>query len=227
VAQARLEAAGLRTMGDLATAPPAQLEALLGAWGLAVAKLARGEDVREVEPWREPVSYSEENTFAEDVADKEKLERTLAAHAEAVARRLRRDGLAARSVVLKLKLGRRVAAGPRGFPILTRRETLAWPTDDGVEIASVARRLLERAALREPVRLIGVGAMNLVAAVEPQLALFGAPDTRQRRKRLNRALDDLRERFGPEAVVRGDAREVERAGLSLQRKRGAADDTSG
>ena len=43
----------------------AQLEALLGAWGLAAARLARGEDLREVEPWREPVSYSEENTFAE------------------------------------------------------------------------------------------------------------------------------------------------------------------
>jgi len=224
VAQARLEAAGLRTLGDLAAAAPARLEALLGAWGLSAAKLARGEDVREVEPWREPVSYSEENTFAEDVADRERLERTLAAHAEAVARRLRRDQLAARSVVLKLKLARRVAAGPRGFPIVTRRETLAQPTDDGVEIAAVARRLLARAALREPVRLLGVGATNLVAAAEPQLALFAAPDTRQRRKRLNRALDDLRERFGPGAVVRGAAREVDRAGLSLQRKRGESED---
>ena len=224
VAQARLEAAGLRTMGELAAAPQARLEALLGAWGLAVAKLARGEDVREVEPWREPVSYSEENTFAEDVADRERLERTLAAHAEAVARRLRRDQLAARSVVLKLKLARRVAAGPRGFRVLTRRETLAQPTDDGVEIAAVARRLLARAALREPVRLLGVGATNLVASAEPQLALFEAPDTRQRRKRLNRALDDLRERFGAGAVVRGAAREVDRAGLSLQRKRGESDD---
>jgi len=227
VAQARLEAAGLRSVGELAAAEPAQLEALLGAWGLAVARLARGEDLREVEPWREPVSYSEENTFAEDVAERDVLERTLVAHAEAVARRLRRDSLRARSVVLKLKLGRRRSAGPRGYPILTRRETLATATDDGAAIAEVARRLLARAGPSEPVRLLGVGATSLVPAADPQLSLFGPPDTVLRRDRLNRALDVLRERFGPGAVVRGTARDVDRAGLSLQRKRGESDETSG
>ena len=227
VAQARLEAAGLRTLGALAEADSAHLETLLGAWGLALARLARGEDLREVEPWREPVSYSEENTFTEDVAEREVLERTLAVHADAVARRLRRDGLRARSIVLKLKLGRRRSAGPRGYPILTRRETLASATDDGAVIAEVARRLLARAAPSEPVRLLGVGATSLVPAVDPQLSLFGPPDTLVRRDRLNRALDTLRERFGPGAVVRGTARDVDRAGLSLQRKRGESEDVSG
>ncbi len=223
VAQARLEAAGLRSVGELANADPAHLEALLGSWGLAVAQLARGEDLREVEPWREPVFYSEENTFAEDVTQREVLERTLVSHAEAVARRLRRDALRARSVVLKLKLGRRRSAGPRGYPVLTRRETLANATDDGAAIAEAARRLLARASLSEPVRLLGVGATNLVPAAEAQLALFAPPGTLVRRDRLNRALDTLRERFGPEAVVQGTAREVDRAGLSLQRKRGESD----
>jgi DNA polymerase-4 len=227
VAQARLEAAGLRTLGALAAADAAPLETLLGAWGLALARLARGEDLREVEPWREPVSYSEENTFTEDVAEREVLERTLAVHADAVARRLRRDALRARSIVLKLKLGRRRSAGPRGYPILTRRETLASATDDGAVIAEVARRLLARAAPSEPVRLLGVGATSLVPAVDPQLSLFGPPDTLVRRDRLNRALDSLRERFGPGAVVRGTARDVDRAGLSLQRKRGESDEVSG
>jgi DNA polymerase-4 len=220
VAQARLEAAGLRTLGELAAAEPARLEALLGAWGLEAARLARGEDLREVEPYRDPVSYSEENTFAEDVSDPDELERTVRAHAEAVARRLRRDALKARCVMLKLKLGRRRAAGPRGFPVLTRRETLADATDDGAAIAAVARRLLARAGLREPVRLLGVGATGLVPAEGAQLALFAPPDGAARRERLNRALDRLRERFGPGAVVQGTAGEVERAGLSLQRKRG-------
>jgi len=227
VAQARLEAAGLRTLGALAAAEAGFLEALLGAWGLAVARLARGEDLREVEPWREPVSYSEENTFAEDVAERDVLERTLLAHAEAVARRLRRDSLRARSVVLKLKLGRRRSAGPRGYPILTRRETLATATDDGAAIAEAARRLLARAGPNEPVRLLGVGATSLVPAADPQLSLFGPPDMLLRRDRLNRALDALRERFGPGAVVRGTARDVDRAGLSLQRKRGESDEASG
>jgi DNA polymerase-4 len=226
VAQARLEAAGIPTVGALAAADPGHLETLLGAWGVAAAKLARGEDLREVEPWREPVSYSEENTFAEDVAEREVLERTLLAHAEAVARRLRRDQLRARSVVLKLKLGRRRSAGPRGYPILTRRATLPAATDDGGAIAEVARRLLARAP-NEPVRLLGVGTTNLVPAADPQLSLFGAPDSLLRRDRLNRALDALRERFGPGAVLRGTEREVDRAGLSLQRKRGISDEASG
>jgi DNA polymerase-4 len=227
VAQARLESAGLRTMGALADAPAAQVQALLGDWGLAAARLARGDDLREVEPWREPVSYSEENTFAEDVSSRELLERTLRAHAEAVARRLRRDALRARCVVLKLKLARRRSAGPRGYPIVTRRTTLAKPSNDGRAIAEAASSLLERAGVREPIRLLGVGATNLVAAEPPQLVLFGASDTEARRDRLNHALDALRERYGPQAVLRGGEEEVERAGLSLQIKRGAADDDTG
>jgi DNA polymerase-4 len=227
VAQARLEAAGIHSMGALASADPARLEALLGAWGLEVARLARGEDLREVEPWREPVSYSEENTFAQDVADIEVLERTVRAHAEAVARRLRRDELRARCVVLKLKLGTRRSAGPRGYPVLTRRTTLAAATDDGAAIAEAARRLLARAGPSEPVRLLGVGATQLVPAEGPQLALFGPPDASVRRDRLNRALDSLRERFGPGAVVLGTVRDVDRAGLSLQRKRGEPGEASG
>ncbi|HEY8154552.1 MAG TPA: DNA polymerase IV [Myxococcota bacterium] len=227
VAQARLEAAGIPSMGALAAADPVRLEALLGDWGLAAARLARGEDLREVEPWREPVSYSEENTFAEDVSDRELLGRTLLAHAEAVARRLRRDQLRARSVVLKLKLGRRRSAGPRGFPVVTRHQTLSVATDDGAAIAEAARRLLARANPSEPVRLLGVGATNLVPAADPQLSLFGPPDAALRRDRLNRALDALRDRFGPGAVTRGTARDVDRAGLSLQRKRGEADEASG
>lgn len=227
VAQARLEAAGIPTMGALAAADPARLEALLGAWGLAAARLARGEDLREVEPWREPVSYSEENTFAEDVSDRERLERTLLEHAEAVARRLRRDQLRARCVVLKLKLGQRRSAGPRGYPVLTRQTTLAAATDDGGAIAEAARVLLARAGPSEPVRLLGVGATHLVPASDPQLSLFGPPDSSVRRDRLNHALDALRERFGPGAVVRATARDVDRAGLTLQRKRGLPDEAPG
>ena len=51
-----------------------------------MAQLARGQDLREVEPYREAVSYSEENTFERDVSDRETLEATLLAHAENVAR---------------------------------------------------------------------------------------------------------------------------------------------
>jgi DNA polymerase-4 len=219
VAEARLRRAGFAWIGDLARAEGRRIERLLGDWGLAVARLARGEDFREVAPWREPVSMSEENTFERDVAERAVLEQAILAHAEAVARRLRRSGWRARSVVLKLKLGGRVREGPRGFRLLTRRVTLGEPTDDGAALSRAARELLAREERLPPVRLVGVGATSLVPAARGQLALFDAPGV-ARGRRLNRALDQLAERFGARAVVRGAAAAPERAGLSLQRKRG-------
>jgi DNA polymerase-4 len=220
VARGRLAALGVHTIGDLVAADPRRLEAEFGPWGSSVVRLARGEDLREVQPWREPVSYSEENTYASDVSDVQTLEATLVVHAEAVARRLRHDGLRARSVVLKLKLGRRERSGPRGFPQLTRRLTLGEPTDDGKVLFETSCTLLRRAALSEPVRLVGVGATGLVSASAGQLDLFEAAPPKRRARQLNRALDEIRDRFGDAAIARGGQPAAERAGLSLQRKRG-------
>jgi DNA polymerase-4 len=220
VAEQRLLDAGFATIGDLVHADPRLLEARLGEWGLALARLGRGRDLSEVEPYRDAVSYSEENTFADDVSRRAVLEAALITHAESVAQRLRRDRLRARTVVLKLKLARRVARGPRGYPLLTRRATLREPTDDGARIAHTATALLSRAALREPVRLLGVGVTQLQSVDTGQLALFAAPRD-ARRERLNQALDAIADRFGSGAIVRGDARPAARAGLSHQHKRGA------
>jgi DNA polymerase-4 len=223
VAEACLRGAGFERIGDLARATPQRLRELLGEWGLAVSSLARGEDLREVEPFREPLSLSEEHTFAEDVASPALLEEAILVHAEAVARRLRRSGLRARTVVLKLKLGRRVRAGARGHPLLTRRTTLPAPSDDGETLFRAARELLARAGPPEPVRLVGVGVTDLRGAGGEQLALFAGPGE-ERRASLNRALDALAERFGDGAVRRGGAPDPERAGLSLQIKRGERPD---
>jgi DNA polymerase-4 len=218
VAERRLQRLGFELVGDLARCEPERLRRQLGAWGLSIARLAQGRDLSEVEAYREPVSYSEENTFARDVRDRAVLESAIVAHAESVARRLRHDGLLARTVVLKLKLARRVAEGPRGHPLLTRRQTLREASDDGAVLSRCASALLGRAALSEPVRLLGVGATNLVSADTGQLALFPTRDPR--RDRLNRALDAIADRFGSGAVVRGDVRPATRAGLSHHARRG-------
>jgi DNA polymerase-4 len=217
VARARLEALGIATIGDLAAAPEARLREALGNYGPEVARLARGEDAREVEPYREPKSYGEENTFAEDVRDRARIERAIRAHAEAVARRLRHDGLVARGVVLKLKLARPLGGGR--YPLLTRSATLRRPSDDGATLAAAAAASLARVRERDPIRLVGVAAERLAPRAGEQLDLFGAGVDSARRERLNRALDLVRERFGAAALSRGIAEE-ERAGLSLARKRG-------
>lgn len=219
VAEERLVAAGFHTLGDLARADDHRLRDRLGDWGLDVARLARGRDVREIEAYREAISYSEENTFAGDVSDRGVLESTILTHAESVARRLRKDRVQARTVVLKWKQARRVSPGPRGYPLHTRRITLSRPTDDGDRIAREAYALLSRAALSEPVRLIGVGVTNVIGEGPSQLSLFATPGQDERRQ-LNRALDEIADRFGSTAVTRASQGPAERAALTTQIKRG-------
>ncbi len=219
VAEARLKRAGFATVGDLARGESRRLRRALGDWGLAIAKLAQGKDLREVTAYRDPVSMSEENTFREDVSDLEVLDATIVSHAEAVARRLRRSGYVARTAVLKVKLAKRVAAGPRGYPLLTRRASLSDATDDGLLLAREAKKLLRRASLAEPVRLIGVGVTNLLPVEREQGTLFDVAPERTRNRHLNRALDQLTDRFGQGAIRRGDA-EVARAALTFQLKHG-------
>jgi hypothetical protein len=73
------------------------------------------------------------------------------------------------------------------------------------------------------VRLVGVGVVNLGPAGESQLSLFEPGGAGVRRERLNRALDTIAQRFGRGALVRGIEEPVERAGLTLQIKRGEED----
>jgi len=230
VAGERLERFGYRTIGDLARARPETLYSHLGDWGRSIGRLARGEDLREVEPHREAVSLSEENTFERDVSDRSILEATIMTHAEAVARRLRRQGLLARTVVLKWRLGRRAQEGPRGYPARTRQLTLSEPTDDGEVVSQVARSLLTD-ALAEPVRLLGVGVSGLVDGdgQVSQLALFDVPEDARsiqappRKRKLNQALDRLADRFGDDVVRRASQGEARHATLSGQWKKGSRD----
>ncbi len=226
----RLERLGYRTIGDLARADPEALRRHLGDWGVQIGRLALGVDLREVEPHREAVSLSEENTFERDVTDGGLLEATILTHAEAVARRLRRQGLLARTVVLKWRFGRRAREGPRGYPVHTRQRTLTEPTDDGAVVARVARSLLDD-ALTEPVRLLGVGVSGLIdcEAASTQMSLFeerqssGSAQTPLARRKLNRALDVLADRFGDGVVRRASQAEARHATLSGQWKKGSRD----
>lgn len=231
VAGEKLEAFGYRTIGDLARANPDVLRRHLGDWGAQIGRLARGDDLREVEPHREAISISEENTFERDVSDRAVLEATILTHAEAIARRLRRQGFLARTIVLKWRIGRRTRAGPRGYPVRTRQQTLTEPTDDGEIVARTARSLLHD-ALVEPVRLLGVGVSGLVdeAGHFAQLSLFDAiaeqgasAKAPLRRRRLNRALDALADRFGDDVVRRASQAEARHATLSGQWKKGSRD----
>jgi len=229
VAEQRLLAAGFRTFADLASADTRKLGETVGAARAdAIAKLARGEDDRPVEVERDAKSYGEENTFERDVSARNKITETLTSHAQAVARRLRHDGLVGRTVTLKLKLGRSV--GPRSvsrtpsadaeprYPQLTRSRTLSQPTDDGAVLRRVAIELWDAAAIDEPVRLLGVSVTNLVAKADTQLELFGGTDSAARPP-LGPALDEIRSRFGDQAIRIG-ASTPAKLTPSMRKKRG-------
>ncbi len=209
-----LERRGLRTIGDLAALGDAALRRVAGPAAEHLRQLARGEDPRAVEPDREAKSYGEENTFGTDVRDDDVVRPTIIAHAEAVARRLRHDGVRGRVVVLKMKLTERI--GPGKFRLLTRRTTLGEPTDDGKVLSDAALALWDAHRPRGAIRLVGITASGIVAADAGQLGLFG-PGV-DRRAALNTALDRLIARFGDDAVARGGVH-VERD-LTASLKRG-------
>jgi DNA polymerase-4 len=191
---------GLRiaTIGQLACADAALLEQHLGSWGPLLHGLARGEDLRTVECDRARKSYGEENTFGEDAVDPDFIEATIIAHAETVAHRLRRDGVAGRTVTFKYR-----PSGPGAeFRLITRSHSLATPTDDGGEIARVAIDLWQAEPPGQAFRLIGVQVSGLDKERPVQLGLFDAP-VEERTHALNAALDEIVRKFGPSAVKRG------------------------
>ena len=190
----RLHEFNVRTLGDLARIDAPFLEAAFGEWGSMLHDRARGEDTTPIEERETPKSVSRETTFDEDTTDVERCEATLFHLAERAARDLRAHGLTARTVVLKLRY--------RDFTTVTRRTTLASPTDSDRVIAAAARDLFRAAyARRVAVRLLGVGLSNLVRAA-PQLDLFAEPRTAAW-DRLIGALDRLRGRWGFDAVRTG------------------------
>jgi len=146
----------------------------------------------------------------------DELRRTIVAHAEAVAARLRADERRARTVVLKIKLAERL--GPGEYRVLTRQAPLPEASDDGAVITAAALELWERHRPGRAVRLLGVTATNIAGADEAQLALFDDPRGAARR-RLNAALDRIVGRFGSDSIHRAVAR-PEKASPTLQVKRG-------
>ncbi|MEI2653465.1 MAG: DNA polymerase IV [Microthrixaceae bacterium] len=201
---AKLERLGVATVGDIARLPlDALCRAVGNASGTQLHRLSHGLDDRPVEPGQVAKSISHEETFPTDVTDRARLEREVVRLADAVADRLRRAGSYARTVQLKLRHGT--------FQTLTRSSTLPAGTDDGIEIARIARTMLDGIDVSGGVRLLGVGVSGLAEAEHraEQLSLLddagaappdGAASPTVDRRRLNEAVDEIRDRFGRASI---------------------------
>jgi len=180
------------TVGDLAQVPREELIARFGAAaGDGLFRSSHGVDDSPVTPEHEAKSISREETFAHDIRDADALRRELLRLSDEVAWRLRKHNLQARTVNLKLRYG--------DFSTLTRQATPADPVDSGPVIYSHVLALFEKTWDRRPLRLVGVGASNLVQPGR-QLRLFEQEDRRQ--AQLDAALDHIRARYGARAIRR-------------------------
>ncbi|MCH7811615.1 MAG: DNA polymerase IV [Chloroflexi bacterium] len=194
-AQAELLRQGIRTLGQLAALPSAQLRRIFGKWGPALAERARGIDATEVAGERESAkSVSREGTYARDIEDAKVLRASLRGYAESIGADLRRMGRRARSVTMKLRYG--------DFTTITRSRTLAQPSYSDEELYRTGADLLRQALARDgrSVRLIGLGAANLVDDAT-QLGLF---EQRELSKdALLHSIDRLRAKYGHRSVQTG------------------------
>jgi DNA polymerase-4 len=194
---AALRGAGVRTVGDLRAWSEERLAARFGEAGGHFWRLARALDDRPVVPDHEAKQIGQECTFEQDLEDPEEVRAFLRAHADEVARRLRRRGIRARGVQLKIRYGK--------FETVTRSETLPEAVDTTADLRSAALRIFDRWAADgfRPVRLVGVCAQHLEGG--PVAGLLFPDDDRARQRRLDGALDEIAGRFGREALRRGPA----------------------
>jgi len=203
-AQERLARFGLRTVRDVV---PHDRETLVG-WlgereGAWLHERARGIDRAPVEANREAKSVSRDETFATDLDDDGALGAKLLALADRASADVRESGLIARTVTVKLR--------DADFTTRQASRTLADAVQSDRAVYAVARELLMRlrAARRVPARLLGIALSQLVrAGGEGQLSLLesaGNALETDRDRVISRVIDEVREKFGPDALGRGGA----------------------
>ena len=198
----RLARDGIVTIGQLARVADDDLVARYGSVGRRLARFARGEDDRAVEPNAGAKSISAETTFEGDISGLAELEAILWPLCERLAWRLKRADLGASALTLKLKTAE--------FRLRSRSRRLSGPTQLAEVLYRDAQALLAGEAVGTPFRLIGIGASGLVNG-----SLADAPDLLDwnavRRAEVERAIDAVRAKLGPNAIGKGRSLPLRRA----------------
>src|SRR4051812_17479804 len=193
--QQRLVQRGFRTIADLQRADEVELMKQFSTEGRRLWRLARGIDERKVVADRGAKTISSETTFETDIRDFATLERLLWRLSEKVSARLKAGKLAGATITLKLKTA--------DFRQRTRSQTLHSPTQLAARIFATSRELLVREIDGTAFRLMGTGVSALQHAAQADES-----DMLDRRSaHAERAMDDLRKKFGSTAVIRGIAYE--------------------
>ncbi len=189
----KLDRLGVHSIGDLARLDERTLVAALGrAGGQHLSALASGLDARPVEVERDAKSIGHEETFATDRFTHAELRTEMVRLADAVAGRLRKAGVGARTLTLKLRFS-------DGFRTISRSVTGPEPTDQAADVVAWLDPVLHAVELDGGVRLLGVSGSNL-GAVHHQLTLDEAVGDGPERGAREQAMDEIRDRFGSDAI---------------------------
>jgi DNA polymerase-4 len=184
----------LRTIGDVQRASREELIHSFGKYGVRLHELAWGIDERPVEPEQKAQSMSRETTFPEDLSERTMLKKILFELSEQVASDLREAELIGRTIHLKVRFA--------DFTTITRSQTLPLPLKTAQALWQAAEKLFDvKVEIVQGIRLLGVGVSNLQPAGAGQLTLFNEGETRE--VKVDRVLDQLRGRFGRDAIRRG------------------------
>jgi DNA polymerase IV len=186
----RLSALGYLTIGQLAQGSLTRLTASLGQHAARqLMALAHGQDDRPVETAREAQSVGREITFDRDLCTDEEVAEQLLVLAGQVGWRLRRAGLQAKTIQLKIRMA--------DFTTYTRRHTLPTAICYDEDIYVAARELFQVFPRRGAIRLLGISGSGFETAGE--LSLFA--DTRKKEE-LYGAIDGLKKRFGEQIITK-------------------------
>jgi DNA polymerase-4 len=191
--QERLIQRGFRTIADLQRADEIELMKQFSLEGRRLWRLARGIDDRAVVPDRGAKTISSETTFETDIRDFATLERLLWRLSEKVSARLKAGDLAGSTITLKLKTA--------DFRQRTRSQTVHSPTQLAAKIFATSREMLAKEIDGTAFRLMGTG----VSALRPGSQADDTDMLDRRSAHAERAMDDLRRKFGNAAVIRGIA----------------------
>jgi len=191
--QERLLQRGFRIIADLQRADETELMKQFSTEGRRLWRLARGIDDRLVVADRGAKTISSETTFETDIRDFTSLEKTLWRLSEKVSSRLKNSELAGSTITLKLKTA--------DFRQRTRSQSIHAPTQLATKIFAISREMLAKEIDGTAFRLMGAG----VSALRPGSQADDTDMLDRRSAHAERAIDDLRKKFGNAAVIRGIA----------------------
>jgi DNA polymerase-4 len=191
--QEKLVQRGFRTIADLQHADETDLMKQFSTEGRRLWRLARGIDDRSVVPDRGAKTISSETTFENDISDFATLEKLLWRLSDKVSARLKHGELAGTTITLKLKTA--------DFRQRTRSHSIHAPTQLAAKIFAVSREMLAREIDGTAFRLMGTG----VSALRPGSQADDTDMLDRRSAHAERAMDDLRKKFGSAVVIRGIA----------------------